>query len=190
VEHPDTEVTVSDLIAKAREGDREAFGTLAAAAVDRLFTVAVRILHDHQDAEDAVQSALVDAWRDIRTLRDDTRFDAWLYRLLVRACYEHAGRRRRFAASVVSLRLEPVTGDEVARVADRDQIERAFKRLPIDHRAVVVLHHYMSMPLTDTAAALGIPVGTARSRLHYALKTLRAAIEADSRVVAPGGNLA
>lgn len=178
---------MSDLVARAQEGDSEAFGSLAAARVDRLFAIAVRILHDQQDAEDAVQSALVDAWRDLPALRETSRFDAWLYRLLIRACYEQSGQRQRSAAGVTFLKIEPHTGDSAAVVADRDQLERAFHRLPIDQRAVVVLRHYWALPLIDVAEALGIPEGTARSRLHYALRTLRAAIEADDRQAVAGG---
>ncbi len=179
-----------DLIERARAGDREAFGAVAAEAIDRLFAIAVRVLDNRHDAEDAVQSALVDAWRDLPKLRDVDRFDAWLYRLLIRSCYEHAGSRRRFSTQVHELRLEPSHSDSSANLADRDQIERAFRRLTIEQRAVVVLHHYRSMSLKETAEVLGIAEGTARSRLHYALKTLRAAIEADGRTAIPEGELA
>lgn len=179
-----------DLIERARAGDREAFGGLAADAVDRLFAIAIRVLSNREDAEDAVQSALVDAWRDLPKLREIERFDAWLYRLLIRSCYEHAGSRRRFSAQVRELRLEPTTGDSSSSLADRDQIERAFSRLSVEQRAVVVLHHYRSMSLKETADVMGIAEGTARSRLHYALKTLRAAIEADGRTAVPEGELA
>jgi RNA polymerase sigma-70 factor (ECF subfamily) len=183
-------LALDDLIERARAGDREAFGTLAAAAVDRLYSVAVRVLSNREDAEDAVQSALVDAWRDLPKLRDPQRFDAWLYRLLIRSCYEHAGRRRRFSAQVRELHLEPAGADSSAALADRDEIDRAFRRLPLEQRAVVVLHHYRSLSLKETADVLGIAEGTARSRFHYALKTLRAAIEADARIAVPEGELA
>src|SRR5262245_31099411 len=171
-------------------GDEEAFGSICSQVVDRLFSIAVRILHNHQDAEDAVQSALVDAWRDLPSLRETARFDAWLYRLLVRACYDQAGKRRQEAQGVTLLVLEPSTGDDTSAVVDRDQLARAFRRLPIDPRSVAVLHHFFSIPLTDVADALGIPEGTARPRLHYALKTLRAAIDADDRQAVVGGQVA
>src|SRR5262245_14626626 len=109
--------------------------------------MAVRILNNPHDAEDAVQNALVDAWRDLPKLRDTERFDGWLYRLLVRACYDQAGTRRRYNAQVRELRLEPSSSDSSDQLADRDAIERAFARLSVEHRAVVVLHHYWSMPL-------------------------------------------
>ena len=170
-----------ELVEQARHGDREAFGALATERVDRLYAIAVRVVRDHERAEDAVQAALLKAWRDLPGLRDPERFDAWLYRLLIRACYDEARRQRRYVATVSVLAGEPGEPDETARLADRDQLDRALRRLPIDQRAVLVLHHDQGLPLTDVASALGIPEGTARSRLHYALRTLRAAIEADDR---------
>jgi RNA polymerase sigma-70 factor, ECF subfamily len=181
---------VQGLIEQARDGDRDAFGTLVAASIDRLFAIAIRVLHDHARAEDAVQSALLRAWRDLAGLRDPARFDAWLHRLLLRACYDEARRQRSFEANVRVVSVEPGEADGSGRLADRDQLERAFRRLPIDQRAVIVLHHYQGMPLTEVADVLGIPVGTARSRLHYALRTLRGAVEADDRSVVPEGQTA
>ena len=176
-----------DLIDRARDGDPDAFGALASASVDRLYAIAVRVIHDRDRAQDAVQTALLRAWTDLPSLREPARFDAWLYRLLIRACYEEARRQRAFVANIRIVTSEPGEADLTGPHADRDQLERAFRRLPIDQRAVVVLHHYESLPLTEVAEALGIPVGTARSRLHYALKTLRAALEADGRSVASEG---
>ena len=176
-----------DLIDRARNGDRDAFGVLASASIDRLYAIAVRVLHDPDRAQDAVQMALLQAWVQMPSLRDTTRFDAWLYRTLIRTCYGEARRQRAFVTSVRSMEAEPADTDASRNVADRDQLERAFRRLPIEQRAVVVLHHYEALPLTEVAEALGIPVGTARSRLHYALRTLRAAVEADARPVASEG---
>jgi RNA polymerase sigma-70 factor (ECF subfamily) len=144
--------------------------------------VAHRILRDIDLAEDATQQALLSIWRDLPQLRDPARFEAWSYRLLVRACYAEARRTRR-AGSILRLLPagEPTASDDLAAVADRDQLERGFRRLSIDHRAVVVLHHYLDLSLADVADALGIPEGTVRSRLHYAMRGLRAAMAADSR---------
>jgi RNA polymerase sigma-70 factor (ECF subfamily) len=178
---------VQELIPRAQEGDRDAFEAIAAPLVDRLFAMAVRILSDQHDAEDAVQNALVDAWRDLPKLRDPGRFEAWMYRVLVRSCYNQVGTRRRFGTSVRELRLEPASDDSSAALADRDSIERAFRRLSPEHRAVVALHHYFDMALTETAETLGIPEGTARSRLHYALRAMRAALESDDRETVPTG---
>lgn len=176
-----------DLIDRARNGDRDAFGELASASVDRLYAIAVRVVHDRDRAQDAVQTTLLRAWVEIPSLRDPARFDASLYRTLIRTCYEEARRQRAFVTSIRSAPAEPRESDTAGRLADRDQLDRAFRHLPIEQRAVVVLHHYEALPLTEVAAALGIPVGTARSRLHYALRTLRAAVEADDRSAASEG---
>jgi len=181
---------VLELIDRARGGDRDAFGTLAASSIDRLYTIAVRVLHDRDRAEDAVQAALLKAWRDLPSLRDSARFDAWLHRLLLRACYDESRKQRVFVANIRVVSVEPGEADGSGRYADRDQLERAFRRLPVEQRAVIVLHHYQGLPLTEVADALGIPVGTARSRLHYALRTLRGAVEADERSVVSEGRTA
>ncbi|MFL5640893.1 MAG: RNA polymerase sigma factor [Chloroflexota bacterium] len=176
-----------DLIARAQKGDRDAFGALASASIDRLYAVAVRVLHDSDRAQDAVQTALLRAWVQLPSLRDPARFDAWLYRTLIRTCYEEARRQRAFVATMRSVPQEERNSDSATALADRDQLERAFRRLPIEQRAVVVLHHFDALPLTEVAETLGIPVGTARSRHHYALRSLRAAVEADARSVASEG---
>ena len=177
------EVTVDpDLIGRAQHGDEEAFASLAVAAGDRLHAVAHRILRDTDLAEDATQQALLAIWRDLPKLRDPARFDAWSYRLLVRACYTEARRTRRWAPNLRLLPTdEPKVGDGMSSVVDRDQLERGFRRLSIDHRAVVVLHHYLDLPLDEVADLLGVPAGTVRSRLHHAMRGLRAALEADAR---------
>ena len=172
----------TDLVIRAQHGDEEAFASLAVAAGDRLHAVAHRILRDIDLAEDATQQALLTVWRDLPQLRDPARFDAWSYRLLVRACYAEARRTRRWAPNLRVLPAdEPSGADDSNTVADRDQLERGFRRLSIDHRAVVVLHHYLDMPLDEVAETLGVPVGTVRSRLHHAMRGLRAALEADAR---------
>jgi RNA polymerase sigma-70 factor (ECF subfamily) len=170
------------LVVRAQHGDEEAFASLAVVAGDRLHAVAHRILRDLDLAEDATQQALLAIWRDLPQLRDPARFDAWSYRLLVRACYAEGRRTRRWAPN---LRLlpdgDPVAPEGLSEVVDRDQLERGFRRLSIDHRAVVVLHHYLDLTLDDVAETLGVPVGTVRSRLHHAMRGLRAALDADAR---------
>jgi RNA polymerase sigma-70 factor (ECF subfamily) len=172
----------TDLVVRAQNGDEEAFASLAVAAGDRLHAVAHRILRDTDLAEDATQQALLTVWRDLPQLRDPARFDAWSYRLLVRACYAEARRTRRWAPNLRVLSADqPATADGSDLVVDRDQLERGFRRLSIEHRAVVVLHHYLDMPLDEVAETLGVPVGTVRSRLHHAMRGLRAALDADAR---------
>ncbi len=181
---------MQDLVELARGGDRDAFAALTTASIDRMFAVARRILQDHDRAEDAVQSALLGAWRDLPSLRDTARFQQWLQRLLVRACYEEARKQRAHRVRVRVVRVEPAVADSTGWLADRDQLEHAFRRLNVEQRAIVVLHFYVGLALKETAEVLAIPDGTARSRLHYALHILRGAIEADSRPVSSEEKLA
>ncbi len=172
----------TQLVVRAQGGDQQAFASLAMAVGDRLHAVAHRILRDTDLAEDATQQALLSVWRDLPQLRDPARFDAWSYRLLVRACYAEARRTRRWAPNLRLLPTDvPMATDPLGSVIDRDQLERGFRRLSIDHRAVVVLHHYLDLPLPEVAEALGVPEGTVRSRLHNAMRGLRAALDADAR---------
>ena len=170
-----------ELVEKARGGDRAAFAALASAAVPRLFNVAVLMLRDRDLADDAVQETLVLAWRDLRGLRDLDGFDAWLHRVLVRCVYREADRERRKSVRVLSAgRLED-TPDAAGEVADRDAIDRGFRRIQPEHRAVLVLRHYLGMSDDEAAAVLGIPAGTVKSRLSRATAALRSAVEADAR---------
>ena len=176
-----------DLVVRARQGDHDAFAELAGAAISRLDGAAWLILRDREQAMDAVQNALVRAWRDLPTLRDPDRFDAWLHRLVVRACIDEARRLRRHRVDVELTDLHaPVTDDPASAIVERDRLERGFARLTPELRAVIVLHHYLDLPLPSVAATMGIPVGTAKSRLHRALGLMRAALDADSR---PGPEL-
>jgi RNA polymerase sigma-70 factor (ECF subfamily) len=171
-----------DLVELAQRGDRQAFVDLIRPRSDHLFAIAQRILRDVDRAEDALQDALVIAWRDLRGLRDPDRLDAWLRRLLVHECINHATRERRRTSI---LRVLPVDGpaapDALLTVADRDQLERGFRRLPIEQRTILVLHHFAGYAPSEIAETLGIPDGTARSRLHHAHRAMRAALEADAR---------
>ena len=175
-----------ELVERARRGDHDAFAELAGAAISRLDSAAWLILRDPEQAKDAVQNALVKAWRDLPTLRDPDRFDAWLHRLLVHACLDEARRLRRHRVDVELTEIDlPTTAGFEVGIADRDQLERGFVHLEPDLRAVIVLHHYLDLTIPDVAAILGIPEGTAKSRLHRALGSLRAALDADARTV-PG----
>ena len=173
------------LVIRAQRGDEEAFASLAFAMGDRLHAVAHRILRDTGLAEDATQQALLAIWRNLPQLRDPARFDAWSYRLLVHACYAEGRHTRNWSPNLLVLPSnEPESGEGMSSVVDRDQLERGFRRLSIDHRAVVVLHHYLDLTLDEVAEALGVPIGTVRSRLHHAMRGLRAALDADARPVA------
>ena len=166
-----------ELVARAQSGDREAFDALATALYDRLYAVGRRILRDGHAAEDAVQEALIRAWRDMRSLRDPDRFEAWMHRLLVRACYDQTRRRRPFEVAISPIdvdRSDPA--DDLAAVAHRDELERAFLKLSVEQRAVLVLTHYVGMPASDVGHVLGIPVGTVHSRLHYGIQIMRTAL--------------
>ncbi len=180
-----------ELLAAAQHGDEAAFVDLIRSRSNRLFAIAHRILRDIDRAEDALQDALVIAWRDLRGLRDPDRFDAWLTRLLVNVCIAQAARERRRAAN---LRVLPVDGpaapDELVSVADRDLLERGFRRLTPDQRALLVLHHFLGYAPSEIAETLGIPAGTARSRLFHAHRAMRAALEADARLALEGGRSA
>jgi RNA polymerase sigma-70 factor (ECF subfamily) len=180
-----------DLIERARRGDREAFAVLVHQVSDTLYAVAYRILRDPGLAEDALQNALVLAWRRIPRLREPDRFEAWIHRILVHACYDESRRARHWTATVRLLPVdEPTTPDGSAAVTRRDELERAFRRLPPDQRAVFVLHHYLGLPLVEIAQLLEIPAGTARSRLHYATRGLRDALLAEPEPTVSGGRLA
>jgi RNA polymerase sigma-70 factor (ECF subfamily) len=170
-----------DLVERARRGDREAFAQLAAENIDRLHAVATLVLRDPDLAQDAVQETLIGAWRQLPGLRDVEAFDAWIYRILMRAAANEFGRRRRYEASVRQLTNEPTVRRDEGRVEDRDELERGFRRLSVDQRAVIVLHMYLGLPMPEVAQALGVRLGTAKSRYHYAMAALRAALDAEAR---------
>lgn len=176
------------LVEQAMHGDEEAFDALIDRVGDRLHSVARRILRDTNLAQDATQEALLDAWRNLPRLRDPDRFEAWAYRLIVNACFAEARRERRHRGNLRLLTHdEPMIPDSESRIAVQDQLDRAFRRLSVEHRTVVVLVHYLGQTPAEAAETMGTPVGTARSRLHYALQHLREAIDADARVPARRG---
>jgi RNA polymerase sigma-70 factor (ECF subfamily) len=173
------------LVEQAQRGDAEAFDSLARMVGDRCLAIAVRILRETDLAEDAVQAALITAWTDLRSLRDPSRFEPWLHRILTNACYAEAKRRtRRFEG----LKILPAVGahgpDEYLTVDDRDLLERAFRRLTVQQRAILIFHHYLGLSISEVADRIDIPVGTAKSRLHHATRALRASVDADTRATA------
>ena len=178
-----------DLVERAMAGDGDAFSDLARVSIGRLYVVARLILRDNAKAEDATQEALVSAWRRLSGLRDPDRFEAWLHRLLVNACHREGRRDRRRGSMEIhieSLAMPEAPGavEGDFDLADRDQLERGFRRLDVDQRTVLVMHYYLGYSLDDAADVLGVPPGTVRSRLHRAINAMRAALEADARVPA------
>jgi RNA polymerase sigma-70 factor (ECF subfamily) len=173
----------TDLVIAAQHGDQEAFARLVVSVGGRLQAVAQRILRDVDLAEDATQVALVRIWKSLPRLRDPDRFEAWSYQLLIRSCYAEARRTRHWTPGLRLVETDASADDPLVSLADRDQLERAFRNLSLDHRAVVVLHHYLGLRMIEVAEVLGIPVGTAGSRLHYAMKALHAALDAAARPV-------
>ena len=182
------------LVERAGRGDHDAFAVLIGAAIARLDGAARLILRDSELARDAVQEALVRAWRDLPALRDPERFDAWLHRLTVHACLDTARRRRR---RPIEVELTPASGsatpDLASAVVDRELLDRALRLLEPEWRAVIVLHYYCGMPLPEVAGTLGIPLGTAKSRLSRSLSLMRSSIEgteASAGAPVPGGQFA
>ncbi len=178
-----------ELVARAKDGDKEAFTALVLSFGDRLYSVAYRILRDAGRAEDAVQQTFLLAWRELPKLRDDGRLESWLYRLLVNACYAEIRHTRRWQPGMHLVSPDtPSVDDAQLSVARRDELERAFRHLSGEQRAVLVLHHYLGLSGAEIGTALGLSPGTVRSRLHYARQLMRAAIEADARPIVSGGN--
>jgi RNA polymerase sigma-70 factor (ECF subfamily) len=187
VRSDDIEETVDqrNLVERASRGDKDAFGLLVVASIAHLESVGRLILRDQELARDAVQDTYLRAWRDLPGLRDPDRFDAWLHRLIVNACLDVLRRRKRRVIEVeLSPGDSPNTGDETRGVVDRDQLERCFQRLRPESRSVLVLHYYVGLSTGAIADTLGIPLGTAQSRLHRSRNELRAAISADDRAPA------
>jgi RNA polymerase sigma-70 factor (ECF subfamily) len=170
-----------DLVERARGGDRDAFATLAADSIGRLFNIAQLMLRDRDLADDAVQETLVSAWRDLRGLRDPAGFDAWLHRVLIRCVYREANRERHQSWRTLQVPEIPSYSDTAQDVEDRDALDRGFRRLRPEHRAVLVLRHYLGFSDEEAADALSVPSGTIKSRLNRATSALRAELEADAR---------
>ncbi|MEA2676729.1 MAG: hypothetical protein QOJ81_870 [Chloroflexota bacterium] len=170
------------MVERARNGDGDAFNAIAVELSDRLFGVAHRILRDFDSASDALQVALLRMWRDLPGLRDPDLIEGWAYRVLINACKDELRSARRLRVEVRPMLMDaPATGDAANSFADRESLERAFKKLPADQRAVIVLQYFRQLTLAEIAVALGLPVGTVRSRAHYAKQAMRAALEADAR---------
>lgn len=168
------------LVERAQQGDEDAFTELVELHGDRCYAIAYRILRDTERAQDAVQQAFLLCWRELPRLRDPERFGVWLHRLLVNACYEEYRRHQRWSGRIRALPLDgPVAPDSTSAVAEREALEQAFGELSPEHRAVVVLHHHVGMPLATIAEVVGVPLGTVKSRLFHATRLLRVALGAE-----------
>jgi RNA polymerase sigma-70 factor (ECF subfamily) len=177
------------LVVRAKQGDGEAFGVLARAVGDRCMAIAFRILRDADLADEAVQAALIVAWRELPSLRDPDRFEPWLHRILTNEGYAIARRQRRWSSDIrlvpAADAADPADPADILTVNDRDQLDRAFRRLTVEQRTVLVFHHYVGLSLAEVAERVGIPIGTVKSRLHHALHAMRASVEADARTPSP-----
>ena len=179
------DVMDAELVVRAQRGDAAAFALVVEGMADRSLAIARRILRDPALAEDATQRALVRVWQDLPKLRDVERFESWSYRILLRSCYAEGRKQRDWAPNPPLFAMdEPQTDRDVGSIVDRDQVERGLRQLSDDHRSVVVLRFFLDLPLDRVAEVLEIPVGTARSRLHHAIRALRAALDADLRPAA------
>ena len=148
----------------------------------RLYNLAHLMLSDPTLAEDAVQEALILTWRDLRSLRDPDRFDSWLHRVLIRSVYRVSRtERRRIDRQPLTETLEHHGFDPASAVEHRDEIDRGFRRLEANYRAVLVVHHFLGLPDDAAAQVLGVPVGTFKSRLNRATAALRAELDAEMR---------
>jgi RNA polymerase sigma-70 factor, ECF subfamily len=179
----------TNLVQRAVDGDAEAFSAVLRSQVDHMYAVAFRIVRDTTLAEDATQQAMLDMWTHLRSIRTADRYEAWSYRILVRACYREIKRRRRWNERLRAL-PDPVSSvdDEADALAERDRLRRCFAKIPADQRAVIVLHHYADLPVSRIAESLEIPVGTVRSRLFYGMRAMRAAVDADERMARRRGS--
>ncbi len=170
-----------ELVERAARGDADAFDLLMSDSLDRLYAIARLILRDPDLAEDAVQEAFIHCWRELPRLRDPGRFDAWLQRLLVNAAMDQDRRRRRYRA-IVSITPAPLMDRDFASdLAMAEELRNAFARLRVEHRVVLVLHHYLELSAVEIAHVLEVPPGTVKSRLHYAAIAMRAAVDAGVR---------
>jgi RNA polymerase sigma-70 factor (ECF subfamily) len=174
-------VSTADVLLAMR-GDHDAFAALVSAASDRLYALACVILRDTDRAEDATQEAFVRAWRELPKLRDADRFDAWLRRLVVNACYDEGRRLRRRAEVSLILLDDRSVHDASSAMAESDRVDRAFRRLPLDQRVVLALQHYYDLSHVEIAETLGIPLGTVKSRVRYGVAAMRAQLDADDRL--------
>jgi len=183
---------VDALVRRAAQGETGAFDLLVPSRVDRCYRLAYSILANEADAADATQEGFVSAWRQLPRLRDLSSFDSWLNRIVANAA--RMSRRHRVRLREVQVasdndggtatsdahRADPAAGRQIDGVASADAFGRAFDRLREQDRLILVLHHLAERPLAEIAGTLGIPVGTAKWRLHRARQALEQAMEVEA----------
>ena len=173
------------LIEAARRGDREAFDAIVRTRLDTVYRTAFTILGNDSDAQDATQETFVAAWRNLPSLREADRFDAWLRRITINAC--RMAIRRRGTVREISIDLpdtqQPMSAGAgpASLAAEAEVFDRAFARLSVDDRAILVLHHHEELGVAEIAERLGIPIGTVKSRLHRARGALQRALDRENR---------
>ena len=179
---PGSSMDGTGLVEQSMRGDTAAFNTLMRREAKFMYQVASLILRDRHLCEDAVQQALLRAWRDLPRLREPDRFSAWLRRLVVNCCYDEARRERRHNHEAFDRVTAPLASDQAANVAERERVDHAFGRLPVEQRAVLVLHHYLQLTHPEIAESLGIPIGTVKSRIRRGVDSLRVSLAVDDPV--------
>ena len=170
------------LIERARRGDREAYEAIVVTSSDRLYAVALRTLRDADAAGEALQASLVRIWQDLPTLRDPDRFEGWSYRILINCCRMQRRASRRIEGRVERSDEPGFVGDSQLELAVRDELEHAFRALPIDQRLVMVLRYYRDLSVAEIARMLSISEGTVKSRLHAGRRAMRAVLESEARL--------
>ena len=177
------------LLNRAAQGEVEAFDVLLRPRLERLCRMAVAITRSEADARDAVQDASIQAWRQLPTLRDRTRFDPWLAQIVVNACRGLLRSQKRRRVREIEVQdtadefgeVQASNLDAPDAIADTQAVQRAFLQLEPDARALITLHYVDQQPLAEIAGMLGIPLGTVKWRLFRARRILDAALKAEDR---------
>ena len=166
------------LVAGAKAGNSAAFARLVEPYLPSALSSARLILGGSGDAADAVQDALISAWSDLPRLREPKAFGAWFRQHEVRSAWR-AARRHRFQVRLPDGWIDPI--DHLERALASRQLQRAFEALEADDRVVLTLHYHLGLTNEETSRLVKVPIGTVKSRLHYALRRLRAAYDAEER---------
>jgi RNA polymerase sigma-70 factor (ECF subfamily) len=175
--HEDPNPPDADLVARARAADPDAFAILVRRHERKVYNLAFRMLGKEEDARDAAQDAFLSCYRHLASFRGDAKFSTWLHRIAVNACFDALRKRRGEVLGIDEAPEPPPAPDHGDRTAGSVDVQRALLRVPPEFRAVLVLHDVQDLAYDDIAAALEIPLGTVKSRLHrgrIALATIMA----------------